>query len=168
MSTRDDIPEIPGIPGMDRLSREAAPARDLWPEIEARLKQPVPVRRRTSALLRIAAALLLFASGLAVGHAWGRSSAPPADTPAAAHTRGPLAPAVEVQRAGTEYVAALAALRREPRAEIRGQGREAALSALVGAAHELARLAPGDAAASEVLSTVSQARDRSVRRAVPF
>ena len=165
MSTRDDIPEIPDL---DRLPREAAPARDLWPEIEARLTQPGPARRRTSLLLRIAAALLLFASGVAVGHGWGRSSAPAADTPAAIQADSPLAPATEVQRAGTEYVAALAALRREPRAEVRGQGREAALAALVGAAHELTRLTPEDAAASEVLSTVSQARERTVRRAVRF
>lgn len=164
MSTRDD--DFPEIPGIDQLPREAAPDRDLWPEIQARLTaQPVPVRRRSPLLLRLAAALLLFAGGVAVGHVWGRSSVEP---PAAVQADSPLAPATEVQRAGTEYVAALAALRREPRAEVRGQGREAALSALVGAAHELARLAPGDAAASEVLSTVSQARDRSVRRAVPF
>lgn len=163
MSTHHD--DFPGIPGLDQLPREAAPARDLWPEIETRLTtQPLPARHRSPLFLRLAAAILLFASGVAVGHVW----APPEAEPPVAQTRGALAPATEVQRAGTEYVAALAALRREPRAEIRGQGREAALSALVGAAHELARLAPEDAAASEVLSTVSQAREKSVRRAVHF
>ncbi|HEX3131015.1 MAG TPA: hypothetical protein VH394_27015 [Thermoanaerobaculia bacterium] len=166
MSTRDDIPNIADIPGIDQLPREAAPNRDLWPEIEARLNQPEPVRRRPPALLRIAAALLLFASGVAVGHVWGRS---PAEPPAV-QTRGPLAPATEVQRAGTEYVQALAALRREPRAEVRGQGQEAAFAAMFGAAHELARLTPEDDTESEVLSAVSGMREArgGVRRAVHF
>jgi hypothetical protein len=164
MSTREDIPEIPDL---ERLPREALPARDLWPEIEAQLTRPAPARR-PPALLRLAAALLLFASGVAVGHVWGRSASEP---PAVAPVVGPLAPATEVQRAGTEYVAALAALRREPRAEVRVQGREAAFAALFGAAHELTRLTPEDDAASQVLRTVSQARqsrDRGVRRAVHF
>jgi hypothetical protein len=158
MSTRDDIPDIPEIA---QLPREALPARDLWPEIEARLGQPVPVPRRSSALLRLAAAVLLFASGVAVGHVWGRSSV---ETPVAVQSEGSLAPAAEVQRAGTEYVAALAALRSETRAEVRGQGREAALAALFGAAHELTRLTPEDDAASQVLSTLSQARREQGRR----
>jgi hypothetical protein len=172
MSTRDDIaniPDIPEIPDLDRLPREALPARDLWPEIEARLGRPAPVRR-TSTLLRLAAALLLFASGVAVGHIWGRSSSEP---PAASQVvADPLAPATEVQRAGTEYVAALAALRREPRAEVRGQGREAAFAALFGAAHELTRLTPEDDTESEVLSAASSARAARgqgvARRAVHF
>jgi hypothetical protein len=161
MSTRDDIPPIAEIPEISRLPREALPARDLWPEIEARMSQPAPARRRTSVLLRLAAALLLFLSGVAVGHVWGRST--PTGAPPAVQAESPLAPAVEVQRAGTEYVAALAALRNEPRTEVRVQGREAALSTLLGAAHELTRLTPEDAAASQVLSTVSRARDGKVR-----
>lgn len=169
MSTRDDFPEIPRLPEMDRLSREASPARDLWPEIETRLNEPVPVRRRSPRLLRLAAAVLLFTSGLAVGHLWGRAAAPSLDTPAALQARDPLAPATEVQRAGTEYVAALAALQRETRAEVRGQGREAAFAAIFGAAHELARLTPEDDTESEVLSAVSRAHEtHGVRRAVHF
>jgi hypothetical protein len=161
MSTRDDMPEIPGL---DRLPREAAPARDLWPEIESRLHPPVPARRRTSLFLRLAAAVLLFVSGVAVGHLWGS-----AERPAEVRTEGPLAPATEVQRAGTEYVAAVAALRREPRAEIRVQGREAAFATLFGAAHELTRLTPEDDTEPEILSTVSEGRGQGeVRRAVHF
>lgn len=172
MSTRDDFPEIPRLPELDRLSREASPARDLWPEIEARLKEPVPVRRRSPRFLRLAAAILLFMSGVAVGHVWGRADAPPMPpvaTRAEVLARDPLAPATEVQRAGTEYVAALAALQRETRAEVRGQGREAAFSAIFGAAHELARLTPEDDTESEVLSAVSRAHEtHGVRRAVHF
>lgn len=134
------------------LPREAEPARDLWPEIETRIARPAdPVRRPP--LLRAAAALLLFLSGVAVGHVWGRSSA--TDAPASGH---PLATAEEVQRTGTEYVAALAALRGEPRSEVRTQGREAAFSTLYGAAHELSRLSPGDPAARQILTTASRAR----------
>jgi hypothetical protein len=168
MSTRDNIADIPAIPGMDQLPHEAAPARDLWPEIEARLSRPigrpVPIRRRTSLLLRLVAALLLFASGVVVG----RSSvmAPPVSS--ASRIENPIAPAAEVQRAGTEYVAALAALRREPQPEVRGQGREAAFAALFGAAHELTRLTPEDDAASQVLRTVSEARQARERRTVHF
>ena len=162
MSTRDDMPEIPGL---DRLPREAAPARDLWPEIESRLHPPA--RRRTSRLLRLAAAVLLFVSGVAVGHLWGS-----AERPTAVRTEGPLAPATEVQRAGTEYVAAVAALRKEPRVEVRVQGREAAFATLFGAAHELTRLTPEDDTESEVLSTVSEGREArgqgEVRRAIHF
>lgn len=166
MSTRDDIPEIPGLPEITRLPREAAPARDLWPEIEARLGQSVPVRRRRPRFLRLAAAVLLFASGVTVGQVWSR---PPAETPAVVKAQDPLAPATEVQRAGTEYVAALAALRREPRAEVRGQGREAAFAAMFGAAHELAGLTPEDDTESEVLSLVSEAHGQGgARRAVHF
>lgn len=165
MSTRDD--DFPEIPGIDQLPREAAPDRDLWPEIQARLTAlPVPVRRRSPLLLRLAAALLLFAGGVAVGHLWGRSSVEP---PAAVQADSPLAPATEVQRAGTEYVAALAALRQEPRAEVRGQGREAAFAAMFGAAHELARLTPEDDTESEILSAVSEVRGQGgARRAVHF
>jgi hypothetical protein len=164
MSTRDDIPEIPGL---GQLPREAAPARDLWPEIETRLStQSIPIRRRSPWFLRLAAAVLLFASGVAVGHVWGRASAEP---PAALQAQGPLAPATEVQRAGTEYVAALAALQREPRPEVRGQGREAAFAAIFGAAHELARLTPEDDTESEVLNAVSRAHEQGgARRAVHF
>ena len=135
------------------LPKEAAPARDLWPAIAARIAAgpAAPVRRPP--LLRLAATVLLFVSGVAVGHVWGRSSA--ADAPA---TRHPLAAAEEVQRAGTEYVAALAALRGETRSEVRTQGREAAFSTLYGAAHELSRLSPGNPAARQILTSASRAR----------
>jgi hypothetical protein len=169
MSTHHDD-DTTGIPGLDQLPREAAPARDLWPEIETRLSdQPVPVRRRSPRFLRLAAAVVLFASGVAVGLVWGRSTAPARDATAGVHARGPLAPATEVQRAGTEYVAALAALQRERRAEVRGQGREAAFAAMFGAAHELARLTPEDDTESEVLSAVSRTHEQGgARRAVHF
>ena len=142
------------IQRLGSLPREASPARDLWPEIEAGTGRP-PARRR-SPLLRLAAALLIFASGVAVGLFWGRSSTAPAPS-------HPLAAAEEVQRTGTEYVAALNALRREARSEVRTQGREAAFSTLYGAAHELSRLSPHDPAARQILTTASRARHMEER-----
>ena len=141
------------IQRLGSLPREAGPARDLWPEVEARIAPGSPARR--SPLLRIAAAVLLFVGGVAVGHVWGRSSSQ--SPPPPSH---PLAAAEEVQRTGTEYVAALAALRGEPRSAVRAQGREAAFSTLYGAAHELSRLSPRDPAARQILTTASRARHR--------
>ena len=170
MSSHDDIPEDL-IARLGDLSREAEPARDLWPGIEARIAGPAAVSRprRTAILLRLAAAVLIFVSGVAVGRVWDRSGSAPAPP-----VQDPLAAAAEVQRAGTEYVAAVAALRGEPRAEIRDQGREAALSTLVGAAHEIARMSPGNESASRLLSTASRARKaaetagRTAGRAIRF
>lgn len=168
MSSHDDIPEDL-IARLGNLSREAEPARDLWPGIEARIAGPAALsrpRRSMATLLRLAAAVLIFVSGVAVGRTWDRSAsaAPPP-------VQDPLATAAEVQRAGTEYVAAVAALRGEPRAEIRDQGREAALSTLVGAAHEIARMSPGNESASQLLSTASRARQaagQTAGRAIRF
>ncbi|HWM93777.1 MAG TPA: hypothetical protein VN493_23665 [Thermoanaerobaculia bacterium] len=158
MSTNDDDLST----RLGSLPKEAEPARDLWPGIEARIldgRTVIPARRRASALLRLAAALLIFVSGLAVGHVWGRNAA----TSDSAARRHPLAAAEEVQRTGTEYVAAVAALREETRSEVRTQGREAAFSTLYGAAHELARQSPNDADASQLLNSASRARGRSIR-----
>lgn len=170
MSPHDDFPGTEDLAArLANLSREAEPARDLWPGIEARIAGPAaaPRPRRGAALLRLAAAVLIFASGVAVGRVWdrpGSAAAPPG-------VQDPLAAASEVQRAGTEYVAAVAALRVEPRAEVRDQGREAALSTLVGAAHELARMSPENESASQLLSTASRARQsagQTAGRAIRF
>lgn len=164
MSSHDDIPEDL-IARLGNLSREAEPARDLWPGIEARIAAPAAVsrpRRSMASVLRLAAAVLIFVSGVAVGRVWDRSGSVPAPP-----DQNPLATATEVQRAGTEYVAAVAALRGEPRAEIRHQGREAALSTLVGAAHEIARMSPENESASQLLSTASRAR-QAAGRAIRF
>lgn len=168
MSSHEEIPD-PQLEALaarlGNLSREAEPARDLWPGIEARIAGPATAsqsRRPLGALLRLAAAVLIFLSGVAVGRVWDRSGSAPAPP-----VQDPLAAAAEVQRTGTEYVAAVAALRGEPRAEVRDQGREAALSTLVGAAHEIARMSPENESASQLLSTASRAR-KDVRRAIRF
>jgi hypothetical protein len=152
-----------------RAPREAAPARDLWPSLAraigsepalapARSGERREARGRLWALrvpLRIAAALALFAGGGVVGQRWGEPA--PAAPPVPA-TRGPLAAAAEVQRAGTEYVTALSRLDATAGALEQDQGVDAALSALQGAAYELVRLRPDDPQAGRILYTVSEAR----------
>ncbi len=162
----NDTPEESEI--LQRLAAlplAAEPARDLWPAVAARI---APAARPTARSPRrfwvqAAAALLLFASGVAAGHRWGaREGAAVRSEPA----RDPFVAAAEVQRTGTEYVAALRSLAEcTDHSGAREQGREAALSAFYGAASELVRLAPGDAGASEILDAVSDCRapKRTVR-----
>ena len=148
------------------LPREAEPDRDLWPGIAARLRVPAPSDllekpRRARWLIQAAAALLLFAGGVAVGRTWGTE--PPAP-PRSQVRHDPLAPAVEVQRTGTAYVAALRSLAETNGSPwIRAQGREVALSILYGAAHELVRISPEDPGATQILKTVSTTRSATVR-----
>lgn len=134
---RDLVARLGGLP------EEATPERDLWPQIASRLAEPARPRR-ARLVLQMAAALALFAGGILVGRATKEPAAPEA-----------LRPAEEVQRTGSEYVAALATLGTARDPAERRQGREAALSALYGAAHELTRLDPE---ASGILTTVSTAR----------
>ncbi|HEX8693981.1 MAG TPA: zf-HC2 domain-containing protein [Longimicrobium sp.] len=156
------------------LPRRAEPACDLWPGVEARTVEPdrrvipfpaavAPFHRRSApsaAWQRAAAAVLLFVGGVGIGRtttaAAGPDPALPAETPATA-----MEAAARVQRAGTEYVAAVAAFaaltgQAEP-AEL-AQGREAALAAMYGAAKELTRLPSRDSSASTIYRTVSSTR----------
>ena len=151
-----------------RAPREAEPARDLWPDV-ARAVAAEPAyagewatatgarkRRLVPRLpLQIAAALALFAGGILVGQRWGEPAR--AETPAPV-PEGPLAAAVEVQRAGSAYVSALSRLDESAGAIEREQGVDAALSTLQGAAWELVRLRPDDPQAGRILYTVSEAR----------
>jgi hypothetical protein len=140
------------------LPQEAEPARDLWSGIAARIAPEVPATlparsrpRRFRFVVQAAAAVLIFAGGIAVGRQWEDRPARP--------VRDALAPAVEVQRTGTEYVAALRSLAERPDSPAtQAQGREAALSVLYGAANELVRLSPNDAGVHQILKTVSVTR----------
>lgn len=151
-----------------RAPREAEPARDLWPPIARTIDAEAtpgsvrsPARYRFPAVpLRIAAALVLFASGVLVGQRWGDRAPAPEPAPEApiARAQDPLAAAAEVQRTGTAYVSALSRLDESSGARERDQGVDAALSALQGAAYELVRLRPDDPQAGRILYTVSEAR----------
>jgi hypothetical protein len=144
------------------LPQEAEPARDLWPGIAARLAPEAPAAvparprpRRLRFLIQVAAAVLLFAGGVAVGRQWENLPAASSIRP----VRDALAPAVEVQRTGTDYVAALRSLAERPdNPATQAQGREAALSVLYGAAHELVRLSPNDTGVTQILNSVSVTR----------
>jgi hypothetical protein len=157
-----------------RLSRapsEAAPARDLWPDVARAIAAERAIAaaasesatadgRRLPRLvprlpLQIAAALALFAGGILVGQRWGEPTR--AETPPPA-PGAPLAAAAEVQRAGSAYVSALSRLDESTGRLEREQGVDAALSTLQGAAYELVRLRPDDPQAGRILYTVSEAR----------
>jgi hypothetical protein len=155
----NDTPEETEI--LQRLAAlplEAEPAGDLWPAVAARIAAPATPKARSPRrfLAQAAAALLLFASGVAAGHRWGAHEATAIRT---APARDPFVAAAEVQRTGTEYVAALRSLADcTDGSGAREQGREAALSAFYGAASELVRLAPHDPGAGEILDAVSDCR----------
>lgn len=160
------------------LPRLAAPAGDGWCALHARLVREeaaaaVPVakvmsldaHRRRSALPawvpQAAAAALL----LGMGFGGGRLSAAPngrdallvaADTVATA-----MQAAVLVQRAGTEYVAAVAqfvASTRGGDSLAAAQGREATIAACYGATRELTRLRGDDSSAVRLFRTASVTR----------
>jgi hypothetical protein len=146
------------------LPLEAEPARDLWPAVAARIAPPARPAARFPRRYwaQAAAALLLFASGVAAGHSWGaRAREAPRSLPAG----DAFVAAAEVQRTGTEYVAALRSLAECTESSgAREQGREAALSAFYGAANELVRLAPNDAGAGQILAAVSDCRSPEPER----
>lgn len=93
----------------------------------------------------VAAAAAVFASGLAVGQWLGSRSV--ANSMAGAQVESAMEMAAAVQRAGSAYVLALSALAQVADTSSNGavdQGREAALTALYAAVHELVLLAPDD------------------------
>jgi len=158
------------------LPRAAAPAADGWCALHARLRAdeaaspssavpmgtmvPLDAHRRRRALAgwvpQAAAAALL----LGVGFGGGRLAGAPrpgevlavADTVATA-----MEAAVAVQRAGTEYVAAVAKLVAAAGGDTLGvgKGRAAAIAACYGATRELTRLRDGDSSAMRLFRAAS-------------
>ena len=149
---------------------------------------PFPAHRRAAPaavwLQRAAAAAVLFVGGIGVGRATlSRAADPSSPTVLPPVLAGPtgggatdpgltqasnggtplsaMQAARQVQRAGTEYVAAVGAFAElAPGAaefDVR-QGRDVTLSIIAGAAQELLRVSPADSAAAQVLRVVSQAR----------
>lgn len=123
---------------MDELSdrlraahSDATPGRDLWPEVAERIAAP-----RTTRWQQAAAAVLLFGAGALTG-ALVRGN-PPTE-PFAATADSPLHAAAAVQRAGSDYLAAVAQLREIGAADetLRTQGYEAALNVLSVSAEEV-------------------------------
>jgi predicted anti-sigma-YlaC factor YlaD len=113
-----------------------------------------------SPLAVAAAATLIFTAGLAAGIATTRPAsgeAPYAPT----HLR----PTLEVQRAGTSYIAALVELNASTRGDEPdvAYGREVALATLYGAAAEAVVSLGSDPAASELLALARAVRERAAQ-----
>ena len=107
----------------------------------------------------IAAAILLFGSGISVGQMIGARQTTVAVEAALGSPE--LRDAMRVQRAGTDYVAALAALAERSASDdsaAAAQGVEVALTALWAAANEIVRLAPEDPLAARILVEFERAR----------
>jgi hypothetical protein len=106
-----------------------------------------PWRRSAAA---IAAGIALFAGGLSVGQVLGARQTADALQTAFEETDALLA--AQVQRTGSDYVAALAALSEANGAAAdSGQALEVALTALWAAANQIVRLAPDDVLTARIL-----------------
>jgi hypothetical protein len=98
----------------------------------------------------IAAGIALFAGGMSIGQMLG--SRQTAEAFQTVFEEGDVRLASQVQRAGSEYVAALEALADvDGAAADSGQALEVALTALWAAANEIVRLAPDDPLAARIL-----------------
>lgn len=162
------------------LPRAADPAEDGWPALHARLSDlanmtetstpaGVPVskvvsldahRARRGALRawvpQAAAAVLLLGLGFSGGRLSGSPDGRQAMLVAADTVATAMAAAVRVQRAGSEYVAAVAqfvAASRGVDTLAAAQGREATIAACYGASRELTRLSENDSSAARLLHT---------------
>lgn len=161
------------------LPRAADTEADLWPALHARLTAeerpapaPVPVarvislderrkkRRMPSWVAHAAAAAVVFTIGFGGGRLSGTGNATAvlvaADTVATA-----MDAAIRVQRAGTEYVAAVAqfvAFSRGRDSLVVQQGREATIAACYGASRELTRLRNDDTSAVNLFRTAAMTR----------
>lgn len=120
------------------LPKSADPGGEGWPEIESRIGR----FRHRAGWMKAAAAVLIFGAGALGGFTV--RGAP--ETAEAGSIDEALLFAAEVQRTGTEYVAALAAFAAVVDSlsiDARAQGRDAAIATLFGAATELAALDGG-------------------------
>jgi hypothetical protein len=150
------------------LPRERVPGRLLEERVVRALRARGVLHRRRPPMAwlaaGLAASLAVFAGGFAAGQ-WATSrqlgnalvSAQDATARQAAET---------VQRTGSAYLTALAALARyadHPDAEAVQQGREAAFAALAAAAGELVTLAPDDPVARAIESVLASAHRPAVQ-----
>ncbi|HUQ84252.1 MAG TPA: hypothetical protein VM076_24080 [Gemmatimonadaceae bacterium] len=167
-AVRRVIERLAGVP------READTPRDLWTPIAKRLtvdrsdeeraparepNAPPRWRQRHRVAAGLAAAAAVFAAGVAVGSR--AAMTPSSNGGAPLTTRPPIEVAADVQRAGTAYVTALARLSESGApADIRMQGREAALAALYAASRQLVELTPDNRDALAILRAVSESHLR--------
>lgn len=160
---------------LDALPRESHPRDGLEQRVvaalrrEGLLRHAAPLRLPLTpawALAAVAASLVLFAGGFALG-GW-MESRHTTEVLVKMHERDSqtaAAAAAAVQRTGSAYVAALTALAAfadtsDTPASSVAQGREVAANALQAAASQMVRLAPEDPLAVRIL----QGLDRAARR----
>jgi anti-sigma factor RsiW len=167
---------------LSALPRLATPAADGWGALHARLvaeeaasaPAAVPVtkvvsldahrRRRPLAawVPQAAAAALLLGIGFGGGRLSGAPNSREAILVAADTVATAMTAAIRVQRAGSDYVAAVAHLVAATHGRdslVAAQGREAAISACYGATRELTRLRDGDSSAVQLYRTASVTRN---------
>jgi hypothetical protein len=140
---------------LDALPREGAPSQLLEERVVRALRARGVLRRRWPApawlAAGLAASLALFAGGFAAGE-WAMSRRV-ADSFLAAQETTARQAAEAVQRTGTAYIGALAALARHADSSGNGavrEGQQAAWAALSAAAAELSDLDPNDPVARSV------------------
>lgn len=143
-------------PPVDVERRLARRIDRLSPRWHVRGNRPT---RSSHWLAGAAAAVVCFAAGVAAHAAWVPARQ---DPPAAVDGRGAdMPPALDVQRAGTDYVAAIALMVADSSrlsSEDLRTGREVALAAMSGAASELRLLHGGDSSVDELHRVVERAR----------
>jgi hypothetical protein len=142
-------------------AREGAPERDLWPGVQARIRRSGEPRGSLRA-----AAVLIFLAGAAAGVAAERVGAPVRRAAVPDVPTSPLHAAADVQRAGSDYLAALTRLRtlESGDAGARSQGYEAALVVLTAAAEEVTGADPAALPAPPLVVHARQARDAASER----
>lgn len=132
---------------VERLDATVEAPASLERRLARRLADAGTGSRVRTRWLRAAAAVLLLCAGAGAHALW------IGDRDAPVQATVPVPPVLAAQQAGTEYVAAIARLvadsSRMTEAE-RRLGRDVGLAAMVGAAHELRLLSPGDGAAEEI------------------
>ncbi len=155
---------------VDALPREGGPG-DLLEERTVRALRAAGLlgRRRivgrASIIGAAAAAVALFASGLAAGQWIGSRNA--AQMLVAQRNAGLQQTAAVVERTGSAYVAALAALAESQQSRTSTDAlyaRETAMSTLHEAANQMVRLAPNDPVAVGILQGLDQATVRTPER----
>jgi hypothetical protein len=160
-------------PLIDTLPREED-ASDLLEERTVRALRAAGLLGRRHSIARpwlagaAAAAIALFASGLAIGQWIGSRNATSAMV--AQHNANLQQTAAVVERAGNAYVQALSALAESPQS--RGSAdalyaRETALTILHQAANQMVRLAPNDPVSVNILQGLDQAKPRAPERRKP-
>jgi hypothetical protein len=151
------------------LAREESPSPDLEERTVALLRRtghlPTPITVASRHVARspgwrwmgvgIAAAVMLFASGIAVGQYLGMRNA----TLIATSSRNAAEVADRLDRSGTRYIEALASLQQLPasaNAEDRQRAKETALRVLGAAAEQISHVAPDDPLAAAVLRGLNE------------